>query len=475
MKNLIIYSIFYLIIASSCESILDVEPVDLIVEDNVFNSKEDIESGIIAAYGFASSENIIEISSLASDDVFRPSTNRGQGVQLNSWSYIASNTEAAEFWFNSYRTIAQANKVLYATDLLLKEGKLTQQEADYYNAEMYALRALMHFDLYRAMGQKYSETGLAVPYIDLEDNNGNNYPDGLETSLQPERIEIPLFFEKVLNDIDNALNASIPTQLNQQNITRFNYFAIKSLEARVSLYGKRYDRAINAANEVINNFNICSFNNYQSVWTDESNDGVLFKLERSNDDFQVGTIWTGNNLDIFFSPSYEITSLINPNSDIRYYTNFFTLENGNTIIGKYLGSNGVIFLNDIKIFRVSELYLIRAEANLKVINTNIDQANADLRALRSQRIVQYNHSYVSDPDLLMEEIIEERRKELAYEGHRFFDLKRNDLPINRSELDCGGAVPCNLESDDFRFNFPIPQEEVFANKNIQQNPGYGQN
>ncbi|NMM50690.1 RagB/SusD family nutrient uptake outer membrane protein [Marinigracilibium pacificum] len=475
MKRYYIYLLLLLVISSGCEGILDVEPTDLIIGDEAFKSLDDIEAGVIAAYGFATDENIIEFSSVASDDVYRPSTNRGQGVQLNSWSYVTSNTEAANLWYNSYRVIAQANRVLNAIESLIAQGVITVDESNQFKSEMLALRAHKHFDLYRAMGEKYSSTGLAVPYIDLDDNNGNGSPDGLEIKLKPSRLLIPEFFNKLFKDIEDALETSTVESVSSGNVSRFNYYAIKALEARAALYAENYDRAINAANIVIANMDLCAFNDYTSIWEDASIDEVIFKLERTSENFQIGTIWTGTNLDIFFAPSYEITSVINPNVDIRYYSSFYTLNDGRQIVAKYLGSNGVLFQNDIKVFRVSEMYLIRAEANLKTINSNLAKANEDLNSLRSQRIYGYVPQNISDKDQLLQEILLERRKELAFEGHRFFDLKRNGLPIERSGLDCGGAIPCTLEAGNFRFNLPIPQEEIFANENIQQNPGYSQN
>ncbi|MCX2743952.1 RagB/SusD family nutrient uptake outer membrane protein [Mangrovivirga sp. M17] len=478
MRKYYKYIIAILLLSSGCESILDVEPTDIIIEDQAFKSLRDVEAGAIAAYGFVSEENIIEFSSLASDDVLRPSTNSGHGVQINSWAYVASNNEAADLWYNAYRSIAQANRVLYSIDQLINNGEIKNDEissANHLKSEMLALRAHQHLNLYRAMGEKYGNDALAVPYMDLEDNNNNNRPDGLETDLKPARLKCPEFFEELFDDIDQALqNITIET-VNSQNIYRFNYYAIKALEARAALYSEKYDRAINASNDVINNVDLCSFNDYENLWLDSESSGVLFKLNRTvNDDF-IGRIWTFNLTDISFAPSNELVDLLSP-YDIRYYTTFYKPENGERIVYKYPGKvGGYWFLNDVKVYRVSEMYLIRAEASLKKINIDIDQANEDLMSLRNERIYLYNHNTINDKDQLINEILLERRKEFAYEGHRFFDLKRNQLPLERSPLDCGGSIPCELEAGNFRFNLPIPQEEVFANKNIQQNPGYGQN
>ncbi|MEX0596163.1 MAG: RagB/SusD family nutrient uptake outer membrane protein, partial [Candidatus Paceibacterota bacterium] len=74
------------------------------------------------------------------------------------------------------------------------------------------------------------------------------------------------------------------------------------------------------------------------------------------------------------------------------------------------------------------------------------------------------------------DILTERKLELAFEGHRYVDLKRlraiSNTGVERSPLDCGGAAPCQLAPSDFRFTMPIPLSEINANTSAEQNPGY---
>ena len=76
----------------------------------------------------------------------------------------------------------------------------------------------------------------------------------------------------------------------------------------------------------------------------------------------------------------------------------------------------------------------------------------------------------------VQDIMSERRIELAFEGHRFFDLKRSNSGFDRSANDCAAASgACSITSTDHRWVLPIPQEEIFANDNIKQNPNYDSN
>lgn len=117
------------------------------------------------------------------------------------------------------------------------------------------------------------------------------------------------------------------------------------------------------------------------------------------------------------------------------------------------------------------MYLIRAEAQLE--KNNLTAAAEDLNDLRSARIAGYTDQTFTDKQTLLDAIYIERFKELAFEGHRFFDLKRRNLPIERSSQDvinASGAV--KLEPTAAQYNFPIPADEISVNKNILQNPNY---
>src|SRR5690606_5618913 len=97
----------------------------------------------------------------------------------------------------------------------------------------------------------------------------------------------------------------------------------------------------------------------------------------------------------------------------------------------------------------------------------------DLNALRATRISNYIATPINDKEAMIDAIYAERFKELAFEGHRFFDLKRRNLPIVRTSQDAvntSGAI--RLNPTDAQYNFPLPADEIAVNKNIKQNPNY---
>ncbi|QCK14117.1 RagB/SusD family nutrient uptake outer membrane protein [Mangrovivirga cuniculi] len=460
----------------SCSDVLDIEPVNSIPQSRAFESLDDIEQGIIGAYGIINEQILIGVSSRASDDTRLSPENRGQGVQIHSWTYVSTNTEMENIWLNTYSTIAQINRVLNGLNNLVNGGVISESEASAPRGELLALRAFMHFELFRAAGD-YTSGGTAIPYITLQDLDGNGVPDGLETFGQPVRQSTSDFYNLLFADIDDA-KSLVPASFGLDNTSRMNYYAIRALEARAGLYAQDYNRAISGATDVIDAVALADSTEYRAIWTDEGNTEVLFELARVSGDGRIGTLWQDTNGDVFFAPSDEVISIYDPINDVRYPS--FILIDGDRdgepeLVNKYPGKPALDKLNDIKIFRVSEMYLIRAEAYARSSTPDIAAANSDLQDIKDARLTNYIPSDINDVNALLDEILLERRKELAFEGHRFFDLKRFGFAIDRLPTDCELSSACELPAGNFRFNLPIPQSEIFANDNMVQNDGYTSN
>jgi len=134
------------------------------------------------------------------------------------------------------------------------------------------------------------------------------------------------------------------------------------------------------------------------------------------------------------------------------------------------------FLSDIIILRLAEQYLIRAEAYAQ--SNNEPAALADLNKIRMNRYTDYVEG-VESGQTLKDAIALQRRLELAFEGHRWFDLNRKNLDVFRSanfgHLYNGGGVPTTniyLPVSDIHRLWPIPHTERAINPNCEQNAGY---
>ena len=129
---------------------------------------------------------------------------------------------------------------------------------------------------------------------------------------------------------------------------------------------------------------------------------------------------------------------------------------------KFLGRSGQVNLDNIPVIRVSEMYLNRAEALAR--SGNAAGALTDLNVIRTRAGLPAATGLTGAS--LITEILKQRRLELAFEGHRFFDMKRLGLDIVKA------APVQNLNFTDFRVLAPLPVREIQSNANLKQNTGY---
>jgi hypothetical protein len=142
------------------------------------------------------------------------------------------------------------------------------------------------------------------------------------------------------------------------------------------------------------------------------------------------------------------------------------------VVNKYPNANSVD-KDEFKVLRISEIYLIAAEAAYQTNNEPL--ARTYLNAVATRRVAGFT-GYTSTGTALLDDIMLERRKELAFEGHRYWDLARYNKDVVRVNLagNYPGNVPLVLATTNFRRLLPIPQTELDANPDIraQQNAGY---
>ena len=112
------------------------------------------------------------------------------------------------------------------------------------------------------------------------------------------------------------------------------------------------------------------------------------------------------------------------------------------------------------------MYLIRAEAILNGASVSGATAHGDLNAIRGNR----GATLLDASNTTVSSVYLERRMELCYEGHELFDLARTGRSLVR--VDYAGAVNQNIDFPEYRWAMPIPQSELDANENMEQNPGY---
>jgi hypothetical protein len=450
---------------TSCNDATEIDPQGIVLEENALNTVSNLQQGLTGVYSAISGSNVIAYSSRFTDDLKVAATNRGQGLQVHNWNTVANTNEPNGIWNNLYLVINRANRIIEASEGISAKNESEENTKTRILGECFAIRAFAHFELYRMFSQSYDMNALSVPIVDR-----------VFVFEQPNRNTV----EEVLNFIeDDLIEAESRLDLITDNNRGMSGLAAKALRARLALYAGNYPQAVALSTDVISNSSIATtLTEYSGIWTDDFEDEVIFKLARTAGQGRIGTLFTDLNGDIFFNPSI---SLFNELENGDYRTPIIVdLENSddditNLLVGKYLGNEANPGLNDIKILRTSEQYLIRAEANLRKDSPDLQAASTDMETLKNARKdfeVTVNYSNVENG---LNDVLLERRLELAFEGHRMFDLRRYNLGVNRGTEgdECLNSIgACELDSDSYLFALPIPQPEIFANDNIEQNRNY---
>ncbi|TVR14250.1 MAG: RagB/SusD family nutrient uptake outer membrane protein [Balneolaceae bacterium] len=445
-----------------CESEMNLSPFDSIDAETAYQTVSDLNSGALGAYGTISGQNIYEINALMTDNLRRASSNTGQGMQLFNHNLVSGDNTAAAVWQNAYVAIDRINRVIEASDNI---EPATNDEVDLLNrirGEMFGLRAWQHFDMFRTFASyDLSGSDLAVPYM-LQSEIG-----------KPARATKDEFFNLLLSDIDQAISLLGPSGFHSNR--RLNLHAVEGLRARVALYRQDWPTAIEYASRVIDVLNLTPYDEYAGLWDDSNQGEVIFKLPRATaSDGVIELTERATNPDIFFFASNDIVNHFDTEGDIRFQTWFQILEPGRVRVMKYNQRPGQKNVADIKMLRVSEMYFIRAEAHAQPgTQQNLEAAASDINSIKEVRYQNPEMVTFSSSEQALAEIHTEKRLEFVYEGHRYFDLKRAGLPVQRISEDIDGATTSdNLPANSHMFVFPIPQAEMFANENMIQNQGY---
>ncbi|MFD0993128.1 RagB/SusD family nutrient uptake outer membrane protein [Tenacibaculum geojense] len=465
MKNIKKYILGFALMTTaftflSCEDKLEIIPNNALVPETAFRTVDDLQNGLNAAYS-RYGNNTITLNSIFTDNTKVGFDNGGQQLSLHRLVMDPNTGIASTIWINRYTMINETTRVIDAAASGSIDIDGRQSELNNILGQCYALRAFAHFELFQYYTPDYLDpNGLSVPAVDIN----------VTTQTLPRNT-----VSEVLTLINDDL--TVAQGLLDQSATNNKYVTtdfLKALKARIGLFTGDYTMALNNANDLINSYDLADRNQYVSMYNDNDNTEVIFKAARTIADARPGNIWHFFGGGPFMEMSNSLFNELDP-ADVRYNVllNVFESDPANNVhkINKYPGT-AVEFLADVKVFRVSEMYLIKAEVEAR--NSDFIASRNTLKELRDARYGSNTalESYANLSDAL-DVILKERRLELAYEGHRYLDLKRLNRNLERIDLDCGNLDnACQIVNTDPRFTLPIPAAEINANPNMVQNPGY---
>ena len=481
MNQKSLYILCLLIFTLGCSDFLDVEP-DLQVS---YNEQLSTREGVLEAYNGVyrdledvfSSTYLIYPEVLGGNLTFTPSVTRNM-VDIpiaieNTYNFNSNPDEMdyQEYYQDLYDVINQVNLLLENKDNMpfFDSNELSQLEA-----ELLSIRAIAHYQVSLLFAQNINFTTdgshLGVIYNTNQLTAGEDFPS---------RLSMVQTNEQIASDLDTALSVYTSAQLlGGPDYSYFNTQTTTAFYARIALQMNDWEKAQSLAETIIDisGVELMDTANYISEWEQPELpvSEVIFELTapRSSEGnisstvsqyFQYSSPTNYGN----YVASGDLLDFYEDN-DIR--KELFLIQNLNQLVNGELLSEEFYFTKKFQndagttIIRLSEMYLIHAEASARLGQNG--KALESLNAIRERA----NLEPLMEETQILEEIFMERRRELAFEGHLFFDSLRFKRDIVRDQ----GCISnnCNLSYPSDFMILPIPASSIDLNENIQQNEGY---
>lgn len=494
MKKNLLYT-FLLALALSVSSCLDKYPENAILADDAITTIDEADQAVIGIYssflsGALYSGYLTLLPDIQTDLVYAVNGYTNTYGDIWRWNDIlATNSQIESVYAALYTVIGRCNFLLDNAENMRK--KMTDDDAldrlDVYCGEAYFARALAYSELIKQFCKAYESDA------DAQNELGVVLRTHYYSDEPIKRASLYDSYQQVLSDLEHAEKAlalgddyDIAVDGYMYNSTYFNEYTVCALRARIALYMKKYDEAIKYSTNVIDSGHYflssatqlydSQYSYYQYMWTSDNSTEVIWKIGFTSTSYggalgQVFFNYDYNSMKPDYVPAQWVLSLYDSN-DLRYSTFFQTFTTGHThgltwpLLAKYWGNEGLyneaqlLHVSMPKVFRLSEQYLIRAEAY--VMNEDFAKAGKDITTLRKARYSTYGTSTAISKDNAMKIVEEERVKELFMEGFRLMDLKRWHKGFERTpqeqSLENGSSLV--VEKDDPLFVWPIPQHEI---------------
>lgn len=473
-------------------------PSTAIDENSALTNAGDIETATIGTYALFKNEGYVRsghfLMEYPTDEIAQGQNSSDDLTRAYRYTQLTTSAHPALFWSQAYKAASAANRIIAVIgddatpDLLQLKG------------ENLFVRAMMHFNLVRIFGRPYPQ------------NNGENpgvpiLREGLSDTAQLTlaRSSVKEVYDFVIADLLKA--AELMTE------PKSNSFASKEvaygLLSRVYLYKEDNAKAIEYADNVINSgrYSLVESNAFPSYYrgVPEANSETLFAIRHTKTEDRgysaIGSMYFSGDAsgtpqnqaysgwgEIYASEKYVNFLSQNP-ADLRSY--FFSPYKLNGVlqyntkltpnvpmyyINKYNLQEGIVNLSSPVYLRLAEMYLNRAEAAAKLGNAQLALDDVNLireRAGLTGTALYTLASVAASGKTVLDIVLEERWLELAFEGHRAYDLFRNNRPMVRNypgSQVVSGNVNQVIQPSDNRIIFYIPQAEIDRNPNLTQNP-----
>ena len=440
-------------VAPSCNKKLDVLPQNSATAD-LIKSSSDVEALVFGGYeqlqdyGAFGEQFILVPDLFASDQQVGWVGTYPEYKNIQHKTIVSTDYIGARMWGNGYNVINIANTVLDKLSVVDSAKKSTLE------GEARFMRAIVYFELTGLFAKPYSDgnaaTNPGVPLVLLPTYAYD------PAKNKPARATVKQVYDLVVSDLQTAIVKLPPTNSDY----RADLYSAKAFLTRVYMSMGDYPNAATQANDIIQSGNFALTSSYDKAFNNNSNSSEdIFAIQQSTQ----SNAGTGNQgLVTFYSP--QPLGRGDAQIDTGYYSYFEASDFRRSFVTagtSISGFNGDYpnkwsqFYKAIPVVRLAEMYLSRGEANF----TTGAQVG-DNTPVQDINIVR-NRSGASTLTAVSKQIfVDERFRELGFEGDRYWTLKRLQMNID------------GLPYDDNKLILPIPQREIDANSNLVQNAGY---
>jgi hypothetical protein len=454
MRNKIFIAFIFLIVFSSCKKVLDVVSPNAVDDGSVFTSVSGLRNARIGMYSTLQDKNYYGgyYPLLAECYTDNGTTGGYDVIDLNdiaSRTVETSNLYVQGIYTAIYNSIYTANKIITNID---KVPGVDPDEKSNILGEALFVRSLGHFDLLRMFGEHWDKT--------------SKYGVSILLAADAPKVAVPRStvadsYTQIITDLQASISS-----LNTFNGNQYiSVSAAKALLARVFLYSGDNTDAASLATDVIAdaNFSLFGPGDFTKIYSSQLTQESVFELKYDIQNPSAYNTLTYVRVDalrsdVAFLASQGLNDFFVSRPDDKRGVLVDVINEDASIqpdgrTQKYRGEQTKD--NDAYIIRLAEVYLIRAEANGNV------NGLIDLNTIRENRgMADLTNVDVPDSPTYLDAILDERRAELNFEGHRLFDLARTQ----KVQAILGASVNPIM---------PIPQREISATNNIViQNQGY---
>ncbi|MDX2045835.1 MAG: RagB/SusD family nutrient uptake outer membrane protein [Chitinophagaceae bacterium] len=460
----------------SCKKELEIEPEQSVSDNAVFTSKAGAQGALNGVYSTAQLINVFGSQPQIMGD-FQADNVEFVGSfptlqEIFQFTTISTNVTVAGWWQDHYRVILRANSIIDRVNSITETG-FTDAQKKQMIAEAKFMRALTYFQLVNLFAQPVQINGgnnLGVPLVLKEFTGVVEFPG--RATVNETHLQIKKDLEEAIPDLPVSYTAASDTR------GRATKGSARALLSRLHLYRGEWTEAAAFADAVITATPTYVLASNYSFYDGNTAEDVFSIQMTTTDNSRTGAGgWAsyhrpaanGGRGDCPFTTNLELAFQAEP-GDKRFLASAtgvaadgvsrrFTL--------KY--PDAVNNTDNSPVIRVTEMYLNRAEALAE--KDGINQTSIDLmNALRTRAgLATWTLATFATKQELVDAILNERRKELCFEGHRRMDLLRKGKALRSS-----GPTAAISKPGDPKVILPIPQREVDINPSLksQQNPGY---